>query len=97
MKIKPIRLGNQLGHRRLAQDMTPPSFVRTAHDDMPDSVTASEIEKRFDRLFRTQAHHLSAQIPCSLLVIQKIALQGGIDAMARFVFGLDVNHKPVRV
>ena len=51
MEIKPVRLGNQLGHRRLAQDMTPPSFVRTAHDNVPDSVTASEIEKRLAPAF----------------------------------------------
>ena len=97
MKIKPIRMGNQLGHRRLAQEMTPPSFVRTAHDNVPDPVPASEIEKRFDRLFRTEAHHLSAKVPRSLLVIQKITLQRGVDAVARLAFGLDVNHKPVCV
>jgi len=60
MEIKPVRLGNQLAHRRLAQEMTPPRFVRTTHDDVPDSVTASEIEKRLDWLFRTEPHHLSA-------------------------------------
>ncbi len=85
MKIEPIRLGNQLGNRRLAQQMTPPRFVRTADDNMPDSVSAAKFEKRFHRLFRTQAHHFSAQIPCSLFVLHKIALQGRIDAMTRFL------------
>lgn len=97
MKIKPVRMGNEPGQRRLAQDMTPPSFVRTAQDNVPDSVTASEVEKRFHRLFRTEPHHLSAQIPCSLFVFHKIALQGGIDAVSCLLFGLDMNHKPVCV
>ena len=97
MKIKPIRMGNQIGHQRLAQEMTPPSFMRTAHDNVPDPVPASEIEQRFHRLFRTEAHHLSAQIPCSLFVLHKIALQGSIDTMTRFLFGLDMSHKPVGI
>src|SRR4029453_19392370 len=97
MEIKTIRLGNQLGHRRLAQDVPPPRFVRTADDDMPNSVSAGELEQRFHRLFRAEAHGLSAQIPGSLFVLHKIALQGGIDAKSRLLFGLDMNHKPVCV
>lgn len=97
MKIKPVRARNQFGHRRLAQEMTPPGFVRTADDNVPDSMGTAEFEKRLHGLFRAQAHHLSAQIPRSLLIFHKIALQRGIDAVTRFLFGLHMNHIPVGV
>ena len=74
MKIKPIRMRNQFAHRRLPQEMTPPSFVRATNDNVPDSVSAAEFEKRLHGLFRAQAHHLSTQIPRSLFIFHKIAL-----------------------
>ena len=97
MKIEADRLGDQLKHRRLTQQTTPPRFVRPADDDVANTVIAGKFEQRFDRLFRPQAHDFGAQIPGSLFVFQKIALQRRVDTVTRFAFGFDVNDKPVRV
>jgi hypothetical protein len=60
MEIETVRLGHQPGHRRLPQNMTPPSFVRTSNEDVPDSVSAGKVEQRRNRFFRTESYHLSA-------------------------------------
>jgi hypothetical protein len=96
-RSKPFAWVTSLDTGDLAQEMTPPGFVRTTHDDMPDSVSAGKIQKRLDRLVRPKAHDLGAEIPRPLLVFEQVPLRFGGDAMIGFFLGIDVNHKPVRV
>ena len=97
MEIESGRLSNQFKHRRLAQQMTPPGFVRAADNDMAHAMIAAKFEQRLDRFSRAQAHDFGAKVAGSLFVFQKMALQRRIDAVTRFAFGFDVNDKPVGV
>ena len=97
MKVESRRLSDQFEHRRLPQQPAPPTFVRPADDNMTHTVIPGKFEQRFDGFFRAQAHNFGAEIPCSLLVIQKMPLQCRVDTVTRFAFGFDVNYKPVCV
>ena len=81
----------------MAQQAAPPRLVRTADNDMAHAMGATEIDQRFDRVFRAQAHDLGAQVPRPLFIIVKIALQGGVDPVIRFAFGFHVHDKPIGI
>ena len=64
---------------------------------MADAMITAKFEERVNRFFRAQAHDFSAQVSGSLLVIQKVPLQCRVDPVTGFVFGLDMDNKPVGI
>lgn len=97
MEVESGRLCNQLEHGRLTQKSAPPRFVRTAYNDMSNSMGAGKFKQRLDRFVRPQAHHFGAEIARPLFVFQKMTLQGRIDSMIGFMLRLDVHGKPISV
>jgi hypothetical protein len=60
-------------------------------------MSASEVKQRLHRMLRLQTHHFSSEVPRLLFIFYEVTLRFGVDALWRFVLGLDVHDEPISI